>query len=360
MSDLPLLFADVARWYAESTVALGIRTGLSDALLAGGGTATELAASAQVDADNAARWAGAMVTGGYATLVEGRYAPVEDALGLLRGGATLDVRAIVELLVPLGALLPRVELAIRNGAGISSAEFQAALGVTAERVNAPMYERLLRSEWIAGHPELEAALVSGIDVAEVGPGGGTALRILARAFPNSRFVGFEVDRGTVLEANAAATAAGLGNLQFEVLDASELPRGAFDLVCMFDAFHHMTEPGVVMGGIRAALRPGGGDRLWLRPSLLLSGEQGGRQAGDGRDVAGARARRHARAARVRGTGPARVAGGLRRGPSGANLRLTVKNWRTGTGRPMPSGRARAPVRLPNRRRMAAELGGQIA
>lgn len=262
MSDLPMLFADVARWYAESTVALGIRTGLSDALLAGGGTATELAASAQVDADNAARWADAMVTGGYATLVEGQYAPVEDALGLLRGGATLDVRAIVELLVPLGALLPRVELAIRNGAGISSAEFQAALGMTAERVNAPMYEQLLRSEWIAGHPELEAALVSGIDVAEVGPGGGTALRILARAFPNSRFVGFEVDRGTVLEANAAATAAGLGNLQFEVLDASELPRGAFDLVCMFDAFHHMTEPGVVMGGIRAALRPGG--------SLLLA------------------------------------------------------------------------------------------
>ena len=40
MSDLPQLFADVARWYAASTVALGIRTGLTDALLAGGGSAT--------------------------------------------------------------------------------------------------------------------------------------------------------------------------------------------------------------------------------------------------------------------------------------------------------------------------------
>lgn len=262
MSDLPLLLADVARWYAASTVALGIKTGLTDALLGGGGTATDLAATAHVDVDNAARWADAMVAGGYATLVDGRYTPVEDALGLLRGGATLDVRAIVELLVPLGALLPRVDVAIRNGAGIRSAEFQAALGMTAERVNVPMYAQLLLSEWIAGHPELEAALASGIDVAEVGPGGGTALRILAGAFRNSRFVGFDVDSGTVVEANAATTAAGLANLRFEVLDASELPRAAFDLVCMFDAFHHITEPGAVMDGIRGALRPGG--------SLLLA------------------------------------------------------------------------------------------
>ena len=57
LSDLPLLFGDVARWYAVTTVALGIRTGLVDALLAGGGSASELASTAGVDADNAARWA---------------------------------------------------------------------------------------------------------------------------------------------------------------------------------------------------------------------------------------------------------------------------------------------------------------
>lgn len=82
--DLPLLLADVARWYAASTVALGIKTGLTDALLAGGGTATELAATAHVDVDNTARWADAMVAGGYATLLEERYAPVEDAIVLSR------------------------------------------------------------------------------------------------------------------------------------------------------------------------------------------------------------------------------------------------------------------------------------
>ena len=269
MSDLPLLFADVARWYAASTVALGIRTGLMDALLAGGGSAGELAATAGVDGDNAARWADAMVAGGYATVTDGRYAPVEDALGILRGGAMLDVRAIVELLVPLGALLPRVQTAIRDGDGDPSAEFQAALGMTAERVNVPMYDQLLVSEWIAGHPDLHAALERGVDVAEVGPGGGTALRILARRFPASRFVGFDIDAATVAEANEAATAEGLANLRFEAVDASTLPERAFDIVCLFDAFHHMTDPDAVLDGIRASLRP---DGSLLLAEAALSGD----------------------------------------------------------------------------------------
>jgi hypothetical protein len=93
--ELPLLFHDAARWYAATTVARGIRTGLTDALLAGGGTSDELAIAAAVDPDNAARWADAMVAGGYATVTDGRYAPIEAALGLLRGGAMLDVSAIM-------------------------------------------------------------------------------------------------------------------------------------------------------------------------------------------------------------------------------------------------------------------------
>ncbi len=262
MSDLPLLFQDVARWYAASTVALGIRSGLVDALLAGGGTAAELAGTAGVDGDNAGRWADAMVAGGYATATEGRYAPVEDTLGILRGGAILDVRAVVELLVPLGALLPRVQTAIHDGGGIGSAEFQDALGMTAEQVNVPMYEQLLLSEWIAGHPDLHAALERGVAAAEVGPGGGTALRLLARRFPASRFVGFDIDSRTVTKANERATADGLANLRFETVDASALPKGAFDLVFLFDAFHHMTDPDGVLEGIRSSLAAGG--------SLLLA------------------------------------------------------------------------------------------
>ncbi len=266
MSELPRLFDDVARWYAVSAVALGIRTGLIDALLDGGGTADELAAAAGVDPDNAARWAEALVASGYASRAGGRYAPVEEALGLLRGGAPLDVRAVVELLVPAGSLLPRVVVAIRDGGGIRSDEFQAALGMTAERVNVPMYRAYLLDEWIGGHPALRDALEHGMDVAEVGPGSGTALRILASAFPASRFTGYDIDAATVADARAVASAAGVANLSFEVVDGGSMPPGAYDLVCMFDAFHHLTDPDAVFDGMRAALRPGG-SLLLAEPSL---------------------------------------------------------------------------------------------
>lgn len=259
------LLADVARWYAASMVALGIETGLTQALMAGGGSADEMAAVAKVDPDNAAHWAEAMLVAGYATLADGRYAPDEEALGLLRGGVPVDVEAVVGLLVAAGALMPRVAQAIRDGRGIRSDEFQA-MGMEPEQVNVPMYEQLLLGEWIAGHPELEEALRAGIDVAEVGPGGGTAMRLLAAAFPASRFTGFDLDARVVAKANDTARAAGLNNVRFVATDGSALPAAAFDLVCMFDAFHHMTAPEAVLAGMRTAIRPGG--------SLLLAESSG--------------------------------------------------------------------------------------
>ena len=262
MSDLPLLFSDVARWYAASTVALGIRTGLTDALLAGGGSSGELAATAGVDGENAARWADAMVAGGYATVTDGQYAPVEDTLGILRGGGILDVRAIVELLVPLGALLPRVQTAIRDGGGVRSAEFQDALGMTAERVNVPMYDELLLSEWIAGHPDLHAALERGVDAAEVGPGGGTCPPDTCPAVSRLQVRRLRHRYRDRYGGERERDCGGPGQPRFEAVDAVELPEGAFDVVCMFDAFHHMTDPDGVLDGIRASLRPGG--------SLLLA------------------------------------------------------------------------------------------
>jgi len=269
MADLPLVLSDVARWYAATTLALGERTGLLGALLDGGGSAAQLATTAGVDAHNAMVWADAMVVAGYARAKDGQYLADEDALGILRGGAPFDLRAVVEILAPLGALLPRVEQAMRDGAGITSVELQASLGALPERINRPMYAAHLLDGWIAGHPELQAGLTAGIDVAEIGPGGGEALRLLAAAFPASRFTGYDLDPLQVARANAAATGAGLANLRFEVRDAARLPAGAFDLVCVFDALHHFGQPAAALAAVRAALRDGGS---FLVAESSLSGD----------------------------------------------------------------------------------------
>jgi SAM-dependent methyltransferase len=270
MADgLPTVVSDVSRWYAATTLAVGEATGLLTPLLEGGGTAAELASRAGVDRRNAEVWGDAMVVAGYARHDGERYLPDEGVLGVLRGGFPFDLRAVVGLLAPLGGMLPRVERAISDGAGIPSVEIQASLGVLPEQVNGPMYQTFLLNDWIAANPPIEAALQSGIDAAEIGPGGGQALRILATAFPSSRFVGCDLDPNQVARASAAAAAAGLSNLRFEALDAAKMPMGSFDLVCAFDTFHHFGQPGAVLDSIRGALRAGG---AFLVAEAAVSGD----------------------------------------------------------------------------------------
>lgn len=267
--DVPLLLNDVRRWYAVTVVAAGIRTGLTAALLDGGGSATELGARARVDAANAAIWGDAMVAGGYARLDDDRYLPEEDVLGPLRGDFPFDLEAVVGLLSPLGGMIPRVEQAMRDGEGISSHEVQKRLGALPEQVNGPMYEQFLIADWIAAFPEVRDALRDGIDAAEIGPGGGQALRLLANAFPASRFVGYDLDPLQVERATAAAARAGLANLRFEARDAADLPASSFDLVCAFDTFHHFGRPEAIAGSIGRALRGGGS---FLIAEAALSGD----------------------------------------------------------------------------------------
>jgi SAM-dependent methyltransferase len=258
MADgLPLIVSDVSRWYAATTLAIGEAAGLLTPLLEGGGTAQELASRSGVDGRNAEVWGDAMVVAGYAQLDGERYLPDEGALGILRGEFPFDLRAVIGILVPLGGMLPRIERAMREGGGISSGELQASLGVLPEQANGPMYRSFLLDDWIAAFPPTEAALRSGIDVGEIGPGGGIALRVLATAFSGSRFVGYDLDPNQVARANAAAAEAGLSNLRFEALDAARLPTGSFDLVCAFDTFHHFGQPDAILDSIRRALRPGG-------------------------------------------------------------------------------------------------------
>lgn len=270
MSGLPRVVDDVRGWYAATTLALGERTGLLEALLAGGGTAADLATRAGVDRRNAAAWADAMVAAGYAGRDGERYVPDEAAVGPLRGGFPFDMRAVVGFLAAAGAMLPRIEAAIRDGAGIPAAELQAALGELPSRINAPMYDAFLVGEWIASQPTLEAALREGIDVAEIAPGDGAALRRLASAFEASRFVGYELDPHQVARANAAAARDGLTNVRFEVANGP-LPEASCDLVCVFDAFHHLTRPEAALDAIRSALRGGGS---LLIAEAAVSGDPG--------------------------------------------------------------------------------------
>lgn len=113
-------------------------------------------------------------------------------------------------------------------------------------------------------PQLDGVvgkLAAGARVADIGCGTGVALIEMAKAFPASRFFGYDISKHALTHAEADARAAALDNVSFHDPTADPLPEDAgFDFVTAFDCIHDMTHPLDVMRAVRRALKP---DGTWL-------------------------------------------------------------------------------------------------
>jgi cyclopropane fatty-acyl-phospholipid synthase-like methyltransferase len=107
-------------------------------------------------------------------------------------------------------------------------------------------------------PGLTERLEAGIEVLDVGSGSGRALNLMARAFPGSRFTGYDISEEGVLRAITEAKEHGSTNIRFEVKDAATLDENArYDLITTFDAVHDQAHPAAVLEGIARALKNDG-------------------------------------------------------------------------------------------------------
>jgi SAM-dependent methyltransferase len=145
----------------------------------------------------------------------------------------------------------------RHGGGVPYSAFPRFQAVMAEDSGA-VHDATLIDVTLPLVPGLVARLSDGIDVADVGCGSGHAINLMARAFPRSRFTGFDFSEAGIAAARAEAGHDGLENARFERRDAASLGETArFDFVTTFDAVHDQARPDLVLAGIAAALRPGG-------------------------------------------------------------------------------------------------------
>ncbi len=159
------------------------------------------------------------------------------------------------------AVLERLPEAFRTGIGLSYDAFGPEGARGQERGFAPWYRNLLVPFAIPRLAGVKERLEAGAEVADVGCGGGVALLELARAFPASRFHGYDISVHALERAERNKTEAGLGNLHFHHAEEEELPADErFDLVLTFDCLHDMTRPQAIMRAIRKAIRP---DGVWL-------------------------------------------------------------------------------------------------
>jgi 2-polyprenyl-3-methyl-5-hydroxy-6-metoxy-1,4-benzoquinol methylase len=101
-------------------------------------------------------------------------------------------------------------------------------------------------------------LEQGAKVADIGCGHGASTIIMAEAFPESEFFGFDYHDASISEATKTAAEAGVGDrIDFEVATAKDFPGDGYDLVTVFDCLHDMGDPVGASAHIHEALDPDG-------------------------------------------------------------------------------------------------------
>ena len=94
-------------------------------------------------------------------------------------------------------------------------------------------------------------------MADVGCGHGASVILMAKAFPKSKFFGFDYHQPSIDRANEIARAEGLADrVNFERATAKEYP-GTFDLVAFFDCLHDMGDPVGAAAHVKSTLAEGG-------------------------------------------------------------------------------------------------------
>jgi 2-polyprenyl-3-methyl-5-hydroxy-6-metoxy-1,4-benzoquinol methylase len=116
-------------------------------------------------------------------------------------------------------------------------------------------------EWIPALDGVEAKLLAGGRVADVGCGTGLAMIEMARAYANARFDGYETSLQSIERGRDHVRAAGVSNVAFHNANNEPLPDApTYDLITTFDCLHDMTHPHEAAAAIRRAIKP---DGVWL-------------------------------------------------------------------------------------------------
>jgi Methyltransferase domain len=123
------------------------------------------------------------------------------------------------------------------------------------------YRTQLVQEWIPALEGVEAKLQKGALVADVGCGHGISTILMAEAYPQSTFVGFDYHEQSIEKARHHTAMAGVEDrVRFEVATATDFPGWGYDLVACFDALHDMGDPAAAARHIWSSLSE---DGTWM-------------------------------------------------------------------------------------------------
>ena len=251
-------------------VYLGDRFGLYRELAeAGPLTSVELAERAGIHERYAREWLEQQAAGEILTVEDPGAAAHSRRYALPAGHdeALLDEQSL-NFITPIAQLAvacirPVDELleAFRTGAGVPYGSYGADLHEGQARFTRPMFERLLGTEWLPASGEVHERLLADppARVADVACGEGRSSIAIARAYPNVRVDGIDLDEPSIAAARKHLAGSGVEDrVEFHARDAGDAQHaGRYDLVTIFEALHDMSRPVDVLGALRGMLAEGG-------------------------------------------------------------------------------------------------------
>ncbi|NJO83760.1 MAG: methyltransferase domain-containing protein [Blastochloris sp.] len=254
--------SDVAAAYGGVMVSLGNKLGLYKAMAGAGPiSASELAARTSCAERYVREWLNAQAASGYIG-----YHAVSDTYELSPEHAMVLADEDSPLYIPLAWNVPasmwfdeaKTIETFRTGKGVAWGEHDHRLhcGVAAFYRND--YRSNVVQHWLPALAGVVEQLEAGITVADVGCGFGHSTVLMAKAFSQSRFYGFDVHPASIDEARRNAEEAGVGRqATFEVAQAVDYPDRKYGLICFFDCLHDLGDPVAAARYAAEVLAPGG-------------------------------------------------------------------------------------------------------
>jgi SAM-dependent methyltransferase len=241
-----------------SLIDIGRRTRLFELATAGPATSAELAERGGLQERYVREWLAAMATADifeYDARNRRFWLPVEHA-AVLAGASYDNLAPLAYLISVITRQSDAVAKCFTEGGGVPWDAYTPEIHDVMDVLWQPMYRDILVQQILPLAPGLVEKLDRGTQVADVACGAGNGTLVLADRFPNSSFVGYDLDADAI--AVARSRAEGLSNVSFEVADAAALASDQpFGAAFVFNAVHDQARPLEVLRSVQSILEPGG-------------------------------------------------------------------------------------------------------
>jgi SAM-dependent methyltransferase len=241
--------------------ALGDRLGLFKSLAEGPARSEELADRTGINERYALEWLRAMHSAGYVhyDADSERYSLLPEHIPVLvHEGGPFFFGATYSMLPGMMVVFDELTERFRSGGGVKQDAYAPDFWDGMQRFTNSWFESMLVPVWLPEMPDLKAKLEAGAHCADVGCGSGRASIKLAKEFPQTTHVGYDIADPQLERARANAEAADLGDrVRFEKLDAAKGLPETYDVVTTFDVVHDAVDPQGLLDSIRQGLKDDG-------------------------------------------------------------------------------------------------------